>query len=61
MKRQAARRVNRSYGSGADVERYLRGPVFEPLKEDRVLFEAVVVDPELGTVVWPNGADSWRF
>lgn len=40
-----------------DVERYLRGPVFEPLKEDRALFQAVVVDPELGTVVWPNGAD----
>ena len=40
-----------------DVERYLRGPVFEPLKRDRALFEAVTVDPELGTVVWPNGAD----
>lgn len=40
-----------------DVERYLRGPVFEPVRNDRKLFEAVSVDPELGVVVWPNGAD----
>lgn len=40
-----------------DVERYLRGPVFEPIKRDRLVFEAVTVDADLGTVVWPNGAD----
>ena len=40
-----------------DVESYLRGPVFEPIRQDRSLFEAVSVDPDLGTVVWPNGAD----
>lgn len=40
-----------------DVDRYLRGPVFEPIREDRALFEAVSVDEELGVVVWPNGAD----
>lgn len=40
-----------------DVERFLRGPVFEPLKSDRALFEAVRVDTDLGTVIWPNGAD----
>jgi hypothetical protein len=40
-----------------DVERYLRGPIFEPIRGDRALFEAVSVDPELGVVVWPNGAD----
>jgi hypothetical protein len=40
-----------------DVERYLRGPVFEPIRKDRALFEAVTVDEELGVVVWPNGAD----
>lgn len=40
-----------------DVERFLRGPVFEPIRTDRSLFEAVRVDPELQTVVWPNGAD----
>ena len=32
------------------------GPVFEPLK-DPAYFAQVTVDAELGTVVWPNGAD----
>ena len=32
------------------------GPVFEPLR-DKAFFARVLVDPELGTVVWPNGAD----
>ena len=40
-----------------DLKPYLRGPVFEPLLRDRALFRAVGVDPELGTIVWPNGAD----
>ncbi len=39
-----------------DVSAELHGPVFEPLK-DRTNFQAMVVDPELGTIVWPNGAD----
>lgn len=39
-----------------DLEGELRGPVFEPLKDHRI-FSKVVVDPELETVVWPNGAD----
>jgi len=30
--------------------------VFEPLK-DPAYFSQVRVDPQLGTVVWPNGAD----
>ena len=30
--------------------------VFEPLR-DPAYFALVRVDPELGTVVWPNGAD----
>ena len=34
----------------------LRGPVFEPLR-DPAYFRLVRVDPEAGTVVWPNGAD----
>lgn len=30
--------------------------VFEPLK-DVAYFRRVRVDPEIGTIVWPNGAD----
>ena len=40
-----------------DLEPYLRGPVFQPLRDDPALFAAVRVDAELGTIVWPNGAD----
>lgn len=32
------------------------GPVFEPLA-DVAYFAKVSIDPDLGTVVWPNGAD----
>jgi hypothetical protein len=32
------------------------GPVFEPLRE-KAFFALATVDPEIGTVVWPNGAD----
>ncbi|MGH9115774.1 MAG: DUF2442 domain-containing protein [Acidimicrobiales bacterium] len=32
------------------------GPMFEPLREVAV-FALATVDPETGTVVWPNGAD----
>ena len=40
-----------------DLEPYLKGDVFEPLRTDRAKFAEVRVDPELGTLVWPNGAD----
>lgn len=40
-----------------DLAPLLRGPIFQPLRDDRAQFEAVQVDPELGTLVWPNGAD----
>jgi hypothetical protein len=39
-----------------DLEEFLRGPVFQPL-HDPAYFARVFVDPELGTIVWPNGAD----
>lgn len=40
-----------------DMTPYLLGPVFEPVRQDRGFFESVGVDPDLGTIVWPNGAD----
>ena len=39
-----------------DLEPELYGEVFEPLK-DPAFFATVTMDKELGTVVWPNGAD----
>jgi hypothetical protein len=38
-----------------DVADLLMGPIFEPLRVDRALFQAARA--EAGTVVWPNGAD----
>ncbi len=39
-----------------DLINELWGPMFEPLK-DTALFMQAMVDPELETVIWPNGAD----
>lgn len=39
-----------------DLSAELYGPVFEPLRDLRY-FSQVRVDPELGTIVWPNGAN----
>lgn len=39
-----------------DLANELSGPVFEPLRDPR-LFRQVRLDDELGTIVWPNGAD----
>jgi len=39
-----------------DVEPLLFGEMFEPLR-DYACFAQAAVDPVLGTVVWPNGAD----
>ena len=55
------RRVRLGFSDGTsrslDLTPFLEGPVFEELKEHRSAFEAVRVDAELGTIVWPNGAD----
>ncbi len=39
-----------------DLEPELHGPVFEPLRDPQ-LFRKVSVDPELRTIIWPNGVD----
>jgi hypothetical protein len=39
-----------------DLKPRLRGPIFEPLK-DPDYFAKVRVDPEIGVITWPNGAD----
>ncbi len=39
-----------------DLENILEGEIFGKLK-DPFIFSQVVIDPEIGTVVWPNGAD----
>lgn len=39
-----------------DLASELWGPMFEPLK-DEAFFASLRVDPDLDTIVWPNGAD----
>jgi hypothetical protein len=39
-----------------DLRAELYGEIFEPLKNIE-LFKAVFVNPEWGTIAWPNGAD----
>lgn len=39
-----------------DLSTELWGPMFEPLKDPQ-LFAQAMLDPELETVTWPNGAD----
>jgi len=53
-------RVRLSFDDGTngviDLEAELWGEVFEPLR-DPARFAEFRVDPELRTLVWPNGAD----
>ena len=39
-----------------NFEPILRGQLYGPLR-DQKLFEKVRIDPEVRTIVWPNGAD----
>jgi hypothetical protein len=40
-----------------DLAPLLWGPVFEEIAADDEAFDQVRVDPEIGTITWPNGAD----
>lgn len=40
-----------------DLDPYLHGPIFQPLRDDPAYFRLARVDPELRTICWPNGAD----
>ncbi len=39
-----------------DLNDELYGEIFEPLK-DTELFKKVYINPDTGTIEWPNGAD----
>ena|SRR6266545_3058508 len=39
-----------------DFRPALYGEIFEPLR-DPAVFDQVRLDPEIGTITWPNGAD----
>lgn len=39
-----------------DFRPVLEGPIFGPL-QDLTAFNAATLDPEVGTLTWPNGAD----
>ncbi len=53
-------KVEVSFNNGrtgvADLTDALKGAMFEPLK-DQSAFSCLVVDKELDTIVWSNGAD----
>lgn len=55
------RRVRLTFSDGAQRERdllpLLTGPVFDVIRNDPAEFAKVFIDPELGVLCWPNGAD----
>lgn len=40
-----------------DLSPFLWGPVFADIAAKDDLFNEIRVDPEIGTITWPNGAD----
>ncbi len=40
-----------------NLEPFLRGKIFEPIRNDKKTFKTVKVDEQSGTIVWENGAD----
>lgn len=58
----AERWVRLTFADGAVYEVDLSGllqagGVLAPILDDRAVFEAVAVDPEFGTIVWPGNVD----
>ena len=55
----AAFRVRVTFADGTskdiDLEPYLHGPIFEPLRNDYALFSDIRIQG--GTICWVNGAD----
>lgn len=53
-------RVRLSFEDGSvrdvDLEPHLKGEIFEPLKNIDY-FKTLIVEPDLDTIVWDNGAD----
>jgi len=49
-------RFNDGSEGEVDLSEELDGPVFEPLKDPEV-FAQFRLDPDIHTLVWPNGAD----
>jgi hypothetical protein len=47
--------TERSQGLDIDLEPYLHGPIFEPIRKDSSVFRSVTVKG--GTIAWDNGAD----
>jgi hypothetical protein len=40
-----------------DLTPFLWGAAFREIETDDAVFRSVRVDPAIGTIVWPNGAD----
>ena len=40
-----------------NLEPYLRGKVFEKIREDISIFRSMKIDERMGTIIWENGAD----
>lgn len=57
----ANRTVRLGFSDGStrtvDLTRFLWGPAFTAIADDDAEFGKVRVDPEIGTISWPNGAD----
>ena len=49
-------KFNDGYSGKVDLKDHLNGEIFEPLK-DIGYFRKLTYNPEIMTVVWPNGAD----